>query len=171
MGGSLIAANNYGFSIYFKTNVPMASSPIFTHYSNIPGRQSTSQYEDMGDGWYKAKVVWYDTITRNDSKYRAINPLSATLNVPITVYRAGPFRENENRNYVSQYTNSTRSVTGALIDMTKNNIADVSNMSYDSNAQMYFDGINDYMAISSGNLSEVFSGTKNWTIAQRVNYQ
>ena len=149
MGGSLIAANNYGFSIYFKTNVPMASSPIFTHYSNIPGRQSTSQYEDMGDGWYKAKVVWYDTTTRNDSKYRAINPLSATLNVPITVYRAGPFRENENRNYVSQYTNSTRTTTTALLDTMKNATVDVSNMSYDSNAQMYFNGTSNRIDIGT----------------------
>lgn len=47
MGGNLTAGNTYGFSIYFKPTVPMTSNPIFTAYSNIPGRQSSDQYEDM----------------------------------------------------------------------------------------------------------------------------
>ena len=92
-GGGL--ANRYtGHSIFFKPTVPMHSSPIFTQYSNIGGWQTCCNYEDMGDGWFRAKVLWYDTTTRSDGKYWAINPLSATLNIPITIYWAGPFKED-----------------------------------------------------------------------------
>ena len=45
----------------------------------------------------------------------------------------------ELKSHETPFVDGTRSATGALIDMTKNNIADVSNMSYDSNAKMYFD--------------------------------
>jgi len=124
-GGGL--ANRYtGHSIFFKPTVPMHSSPIFTHYSNISGWQSSTNYDNMGDGWYRAHVIWYDTVTRSDGKYWAINPASATLNVPITIYWAGPFKEDMNNStFVSRYTNGTR--TSTWIDMATGNNATMYN--------------------------------------------
>jgi len=145
-GGGL--ANRYtGHSIFFKPTVPMNSSPIFTHYSNIAGWQSCCNYEDMGDGWFRAKVLWYDTTTRSDGKYWAINPLSATLNTPITVYWAGPFKEDLNSQYISQYTPTSRSNTGSLLELAGGNSMSVADVSFDSNLQITFDGTNDLITI------------------------
>jgi hypothetical protein len=150
-GGGL--ANRYtGHSIFFKPTVPMHSSPIFTNYSNIGGWQTCCNYEDMGDGWFRAKVIWYDTTTRSDGKYWAINPLSATLNTPITIYWAGPFKEDLNSQYISQYTPTSRSNTQSLLALAGGNSMSVADVSFNSNLQMTFDGTNDYINIASSNV-------------------
>ncbi len=154
-GGGGGTANRYtGHSIFFKPTVPMHSSPIYTHYSNIGGWQSSTNYEDMGDGWFRAYVLWYDTVTRSDGKYWAINPATASLNVPITIYWAGPFKEDLNVQSVSQYIYGTRSATQGLKDLTGVHSLDLSNVTF-SNAvrpQMIFDGSNDHINIASSNL-------------------
>jgi hypothetical protein len=141
-GGGL--ANRYtGHSIYFKPTVQMHSSPIFTSYSNIGGWQSSTNYDLQPDGWYRAHVIWYDTVTRSDGKYWAINPLSAIANVPIVIYWAAPFKEDSNRStFVSpfaQYGNP-RSVTGALLDMTGTTTINLTNAAYDNAGNTTFDG-------------------------------
>ena len=95
-GGGGGTANRYtGFSIFFKPTVPMHSTPIYLSYSNIGGWQCYScPPEDMGDGWFRAFVLWYNTVTQSDGKYWAINPATASLNVPITIYWAGPFKQD-----------------------------------------------------------------------------
>jgi hypothetical protein len=130
----------------------MHSSPIFTNYSNIGGWQTCCNYEDMGDGWFRAKVIWYDTTTRSDGKYWAINPLSATLNTPITIYWAGPFKEDLNSQYISQYTPTSRSNTQSLLALAGGNSMSVADVSFNSNLQMTFDGTNDYINIASSNV-------------------
>ena len=122
-GGGGGPANTYtGHSIFFKPTFPLHSSPIYTHYSNIGGWQSTTTREYIGDGWYRAFTTWYDTTTRNDGKYWAINPKNAELNKPLVVYWAGPFKETRPQNAlgdpdiigarsVNPYTRTTRSAT------------------------------------------------------------
>jgi hypothetical protein len=154
-GGGL--ANRYtGHSIFFKPTGPLYSTPIFTSYSNIGGWQSTADYEDMGDGWFKAKVIWYDTVTRSDGKHWAINPSGATINVPITIYWAGPFKEDLNSTTISQFVEGTRSVTQGLLPLVGTNTIDLTNTSFDSNAQPIFDGTsNNIRAIVSSNKTNV----------------
>ena len=137
-GGGL--ANKYtGHSIFFKPTVSMHSSPIFTHYSNIAGWQSTNNYYSMGDGWYRAHVIWYDTVDRSDGKFWAINPASATLNIPIITYFAGPFKEDRNDStFVSPYTIGTRTNTQAILDLTNNNIITANNVTYNSDNTFKF---------------------------------
>jgi hypothetical protein len=48
-----------------------------------------------------------------------------------------------------RYTAGTRSATQGLIDLTGNSTIDLTNVSFDSNAQMTFDGTNDYITLSS----------------------
>jgi hypothetical protein len=135
------ASRYTGHSIFFKPTVPMASSPIYTHYSNIGGWQSSANYYSMGDGWYRAHVIWYDTTTRSDGKYWAINPASATLNVPIITYFAGPFKEDRNDSaYVSQYTVSSRSTTNSIIDLTGRNTVTVGALVYNTDGTYVFNG-------------------------------
>lgn len=159
-GGGL--ANRYtGHTIFFKPIGPMYSSPIYTNYSNITGWQSSTQYEDMRDGWYGANVLWYDTTTRTDNKYWAINPAGVVINVPITIYWAGPFKEDLNSTAISQFINGTRSVTGSLLDLSgANKSINVTNVSFNSNVQIVFDGSSDGMFTSQNN--QFFTNTWTW---------
>ena len=50
--------------------------------------------------------------------------------------------------HATQFVNGTRSATQGLIDLTGNSTIDLTNISFDSNAQMTFDGTNDYVYIS-----------------------
>jgi hypothetical protein len=143
-GGGL--ANRYtGHSIFFKPVFPTHSAPIYTNYSNIAGWQSSTNYESMGDGWYRAHVIWYDTVTRSDGKYWAINPLSATLNTPLVCYWAGPFKEDSNRStFVSSFAPINRTTNQVLLDQTGNNIITASSLTYASNTSFSFNGSSDF---------------------------
>lgn len=140
-------ANIYsGYSIYFKLGVPGHTSPIFTNYSNVPGYQSSTNYDYVGDGWYRGHVIWYDTVTRSDSKFWAINPASATLNVPIVVYWCAPFREDRNDStFVSPFVNGTRTNTASILDLTNRNTITASSLTYASDNTFSFNGSSNYM--------------------------
>lgn len=162
-------ANTYtGHSIFFKPTVPMHSSPIYTHYSNISGYQSTNQYEDMGDGWYRAHVIWYRSTSGSDGKYWAINPLTATLNQPITIYWAGPFKESLNVNAVSPYVHTSRSSTNSLVDLKKTSTINLSTVSFASTGDVDFDGTNDYIDIPT-NFGVVNEYTFDYVVYTTVN--
>jgi hypothetical protein len=111
-------ANRYtGYSMFVKSDKPLYSPfPVYTNASNVPGYTSpNTRYDDMGDGWYRAKTYWFDTVTRSDAKFWQINPSKSAINETITVYWAGPFKEdrNDSTQYVSPYCNGTRGTTVA----------------------------------------------------------
>ena len=59
-----------------------------------------------------------------------------------------------------RYTSGTRSATQGLLDRTGTSTIDISNMSYDSNAQMVFDGTDDYTSLGNPTaLRDLTSGT------------
>jgi hypothetical protein len=165
-GGGL--ANRYtGHSIFYKPTSPMFSTPIYLHYSNIGGWQcSGCPPENMGDGWFRAKVVWYSTSTASDGKYWAINPADAVLNSPITFYWAGPFKEDLN---ISDYTNMSpyvydnsgvRSSTAGLIDVTGNRTITINNALAMSAVNPHFDAtsylITDSSSILNNDVHSIF---------------
>ena len=162
-GGGGGQANRYtGHSIFFRPTVPMHSSPIYTNYSNIGGWQSSTNYYSMNDGWLRAHVIWYDTVTRSDGKYWAINPAGATLNVPIVIYWAGPFKEDRDSLYVSPYTTGTRNSTQAIFDLTNNNTITATSLTYASDGTFSFNGGSDYLTIPNTTLG---NGNVEWTVS------
>jgi hypothetical protein len=60
----------------------------------------------------------------------------------------------EVNSHSTPYTTTSRSNTQGLLDLTGNNSIDLSNVSFDSNAKMVFDGTNDYIGFGdvSGNI-------------------
>jgi hypothetical protein len=142
-----------GHSIFFKPNVPMCSTPIYLHYSNIGGWQSCcTPPEDMGDGWFRAYVLWYDTVTRSDGKYWAINPASTAVGQTATIYWAGPFREDLNSTTISQFVNGSRSTSQSVLDIATGKTITVNNNPFSTpaiNPQLTFDGIDDYVDVTS----------------------
>ena len=155
-GGGGTGGTYTGHSIFFKPTVPMHSSPIFTQYSNITGWQSTNLYDNMGDGWYRANVIWYNASTLSDGKYWAINPLSATLNVPITIYWAGPFKESQNYStFVSPYTNTSRASTGVVVDLTGSTTWTANNLTYNAVGSFSFNGSSSWLESPTSSLYDL----------------
>lgn len=149
-GGGGAAARFTGHSIFFKPATGRSglnsSTPIYTHYSNIGGWQSSANYDDMGDGWYRAHVIFYSAGGGSDGKYWAINPAGATLNVPLTVYWAAPFKEDRNDStHVSPYVNDTRSNTQSILDLTGNNTVTANSLTYASDGTFSFNGTTDFI--------------------------
>jgi hypothetical protein len=112
-GGGGEASRYTGHAIFYKPTTAMHGTPLFTNYSNIAGWGAgplgSNRSISMGDGWFRGEVIWFDTVTRSDGKYWAINPANASLNIPITIYWAAPFKEDRNDStFVSPYTTGTR---------------------------------------------------------------
>jgi hypothetical protein len=161
-GGGGTGGRYTGHSIFFKPTFPVTSCPVYTNYSNIGGWQSSCEYDNMGDGWFRARVLWYGGSTQSDGKYWAINPVSTSSGQTITLYWAGPFKEDLNVTNVSQYINGTRSSTQGLLDLSgRGNSISLSNVSFDSSVfpQMIFDGTNDYISPGSFNLLAMGNST------------
>jgi hypothetical protein len=79
--------------------------------------------------------------------------------------------------YATPFTPSARSVTQGLLDLTGNSTINLSNVSFDSNAQMTFDGSNDYATLSSAShptgscsMEIVFNHTHNFVGSRYLLY-
>ena len=73
----------------------------------------------------------------------------------------------ERNSHSTPFTTTSRSNTQGLLDLTGNNTIDLSNVSFDSNAQMTFDGTDDF--ITAGNNSHLAPGTGNFTYSCWMN--
>jgi len=80
-----------------------------------------------------------------------------------------PMVEFKSDTIQSQYTSGTRSATQGLLDLTRNNTIDLSNVSFDSNAQKTFDGTDDYVAITNLLASENIGAGTQLTISLWLN--
>jgi hypothetical protein len=148
-GGGGVGGRYTGHSIFFKPTFPVTSCPVYTHYSNIGGWQSSCNFEDMGDGWFRAYVLWFAGSTASDGKYWAINPLSTATGQTVTVYWAGPFKEDLNSTSISQFVNGTRSDSQSVINLSGTSTVTVNNSPFTSpaiNPQLNFDGGDDFIS-------------------------
>jgi hypothetical protein len=68
----------------------------------------------------------------------------------------------EVKSHKTPFINGTRSVTEGLVDLTGNNIIDTTNVSFDGDAQMVFDGTDDQIELL--NPTEIIPGTSDFTI-------
>lgn len=175
-GGGGAAAKYTGHSIFFKPALGRAglnsSTPIYTHYSNIGGWQSSGNYDDMGDGWYRAHVIYYNASGGSDGKYWAINPAGAALNVPITIYWAAPFKEDRNDStFVSAYTFSSRSNTQSVKDLINISSATTASLVYNSDSTFQFSYTNpNYIEIPLSTAFNKTEGTMDfWVYPTRYN--
>jgi hypothetical protein len=66
------------------------------------------------------------------------------------------YYQAENKTKATQFTTGTRSATQGLLPLVGNSTLDLSNVSFDANAQMTFDGTDDYLEVTSnlGTLSQ-----------------
>ena len=133
------------YSVYLKGS----GTCHLTIYADNTG-YGTSPTITLTDQWtrysYTRAVTNYTT-----NCWVAVRGLYTTTNVYVAA------QQSELKSHATPFVNGTRSATQGLIDLTGNSTIDLTNVSFDSNAQMTFDGTTDYVTVPH-NTAHSFTG-------------
>ena len=102
---------------------------------------SSTSFGSLNTEWTKYQYTWTASNTLSFYSYWWPNGTTAPYAIDMCDFQV------EINGHATQFTTGTRSATQGLIDRTGNSTIDLSNASFDSNAQMVFDGTDDYAAI------------------------
>ena len=132
--GSVNARNTtVAYSVYLKGT----GTCHLTVYSDIAGYSITPTIT-LTSEWTRYSIVQavgnYTT-----HAWAAVRGILTSTNVYVAAQQV------EFNSHVTPFVNGTRSATQGLLDLTGNSTIDLTNVSFDSNAQMTFDGTNDYI--------------------------
>ena len=89
------------------------------------------------------------TSTTGQLGYLFTNPINGITFNPATDFVYLKDFQAEQKTHPTQFTPGTRSSTQGLLDLTNTNQIDLSQVSFDANAQINFDGTNDYINIGT----------------------
>ena len=159
----------YTYQIVYKTATGYAHPNYMYHYEYNGGTYVTEyglwnsgRIQDLGDGW---KHAW-GTFTSNASTNRFICYLfHYEYGIENRIEVAGVMlTQGSSIIPPSQFlsVNTTRSSTQGLLDLTGNSTIDLANVSFDANAQMFFDGTDDRIILPPGSLPTI--GTNDFTL-------
>jgi len=149
----------YTFSFKWKYNGTTTASPsigVDASKGNPEGgannngfTSTTSSTVSIGNGWYLTTYtfVFSSNPTGACMLTFGIGTGSNTSYIGETfdIYEA----QFEIKDHRTQYSNGTRSATQGLLDLTGRSTIDLTNVSFDGNAQMTFDGTNDYVSLGT----------------------
>lgn len=103
---------------------------------------------------YTTPNEWVKYSTTVVMKSGLTNPYMFDFFIPVSFTGRMYYRnaQLEYKPHATPFTPSgtTRSVSGSLIDLTGNSTIDLTNVSFDSNAQIDFDGTSDYIELEDG---------------------
>ena len=145
---SATVSTEYTYSVYVwipsSNSVNMAgSSPYFrpqpanASVGNLTYEGSAAWGNWPRDQWVRVSRTATTQATNVTSVY-----ISCYLNTAgDKIYFTAP--QFEQKGHLTPFVDDTRSATAGLLDLTKNATIDLTNMSFDSNAQMTFDGTDD----------------------------
>jgi hypothetical protein len=159
---SATVSTEYTYSVYVgipsSNSVNMAGSSPYFRPQPANASVGSLTYEGSSawgtwprDQWVRVSITATTQATNVTSAY-----ISCYLNTAgDKIYFTAP--QFEQKGHATQFVNGTRSTTQGLLDLTKNETITLSNMSYDSNAQMSFDGTDDQFLISNPGVGTSFS--------------
>ena len=149
----------YTYSIIYKTNSGYTHPNFMYRYEYNGGSYitevgvfDTAKRIDLGDGWYQA----YNTFTTNASTnvlYLGMWYYQYNVYDTVYLYKASLTQGNHEfppEQFISPST--TRSATQGLLPIVGNSTLNLSNVSFDTNAQMTFDGTDDRFNTGIGNI-------------------
>jgi hypothetical protein len=159
----------YTYSIIYKTKSGYTHPNFMYRYEYNGGSYitevgvfDTAKRIDLGDGWYQA----YNTFTTNAStNVLYLGMWYYQYNVYDTVYLYKASLTQGTHTFPPEQIIppiTTRSATQGLLPLVGNSTIDLTNVSFDSSAQMTFDGTNDY--VSAGDTSVTDFGTGDFTV-------
>jgi hypothetical protein len=120
---------------------------VYGHPSNIGGwGRSVDGSIDLNSGWKKHRIDRNYAATVGDNRFYHMHTPSAEIGQTVTVDIT--HSQIEQKDHATQFTPTSRSATQGLLDLTGNSSINLSNVSFDSNAQMTFDGTNDSASVT-----------------------
>jgi len=156
--GAIDSSKTYTVSVWCKTDqASMARIHLNTTRSGSSYWGYGSNNHSGGGGWERLSVTIY-----GGEGNTSINTIRCQCN-GTTINADAYWRDYqiEERSHATPFIlGGTRSATGSLIDLTGTTNIDVSNASFDSNAQMTFDGTDDYASLGNPTaLRDLTAGT------------
>jgi hypothetical protein len=155
-------STQYTYQIIYKTTTGYSHPNYMYHYEYNGGTyiteyglHDTGRIQDLGDGWRHA----WGTFTSNASANRFITYLfHYEYGIQNKIEVAGVMLTQGNniippRQFLD--VNTTRSGTQGLLPLVGNSTLDLSNVSFDSNAQIVFDGTNDTISAPSNSSNNI----------------
>jgi hypothetical protein len=150
----------YTFSFKWKYNGSTTASPsvgINASKGNPEGGANNNSFTseigntvNIGNGWYLSTYtfIFSSVPTGKCALTFGINTGSTAgyIGETFDIYEA----QFEIKNHRTQYSNGTRSSTQGLLDLTGNSTINLANVSFDSNAQVTFDGTDDDINVGPG---------------------
>jgi hypothetical protein len=129
----------------------------------IFGANSSGNYIELNAQSFTATGIWQRisismTFTNGSTAY--VQARVATATNGATVWWDG--LQIEQKSYPTQFTVGTRSATEGLVPLIGNSTIDLSNISFNSAAQITFDGSDDYLTVS--NPSNYVQGTSDFSL-------
>ena len=121
---------------------PLSTSAVPTTYQSSSGM--SNQFYNPETGYFKFTLYF-----NASSLWLFHQPVGAVDNDIIQINNL----QIEVKNHTTPFTTNTRSSTQGLLPLIGNSTIDLSNISFDSNAQMVFDGTNDYINLGQLNIT------------------
>ena len=145
--GSIDSSKTYTVSVWCKTDqASMARIHVNTTRSGSSYWGYGSSYHSGGGDWERLSVTIYGGEGNTSINTIRCQCYGTTINAD-AYWR--DYQVEERSHATPFILGGTRSATGSLIDLTGTTNIDVSNASFDSNAQMTFDGTDDYLSLGS----------------------
>jgi hypothetical protein len=119
----------------------------YSTYFGSGNSASSTTFGPLTTEWERYTYTWTASTTFNFYSYWWPNTTSSAYAIDMCDFQV------EINGHATPYVVGTRSATQGLLDRTGTSTIDISNASFDSNAQMTFDGTDDYLAISDPNVS------------------
>lgn len=158
-----VYVDNYQ-SVAFETGLTQGDVYVFSFYFRVIQHNNIADTTANNSAW-----VWYagttDSIYWNDFELNKWHKAELEATVGATYSQLLPRIDYDNsivdicglqfekKSHATPFTTGTRSASGSLFDLTRQRDIDLSNVSFDSNAQMVFDGTDDRIDTSLYHLS------------------
>jgi len=166
-----VGDQNAGYRIakFTYNNVTQDVEYTFSLELYNPGPNALEIFVDGNAGYSGTTIplghsIYSFTLTPPANRAQAIffGTENKTNNVSYSPSRVILFKnyQVEAKSHATPFVNETRSVSGSLIDLTRTTDIDITNVSFDSNAQMSFDGTDDKI---NGNWPSAFNSDDNTT--------
>jgi hypothetical protein len=133
-GGKFTNGNTYTLSAYVKGAGTLAQ---YTQGGYSPITYIPGQFVTLTDEWQR---ISYTLSSQTDTLYPYWAAENITQNVPMYF----TFAQSEQKNHRTQFTNGSRLGTQGLLDLSNTSTLNITNATFDNNAQIEFDGTNDY---------------------------
>ena len=153
----------YTFSFKWKYNGTVTSSPSIAvsafkgnpETNNNSFTSETANTISIGNGWYLTTYIFNFSSNPTGGCMLTFGistgSNTAYVNETFDIYQA----QFEIKNHKTPFVNGTRSVTQGLLPLISNTSINLSSVSFDSNAQMAFDGTDDTISVSSNSAMEL----------------